>query len=295
MDLALREQRSHGTKEYPYGQYRIRTVPAHFHFPVHWHEEMEWIYVRNGCLLVSAAGTDYMLTPGQMLVINPRQLHLMHTEDTQVCYDTLLFPLELIGFQSPDLLEETVFHPLRTGQKRLPNPVPDAVLTRDNRDRLDRIIRINLEKPELYQLETRVLLLQLLLEILRHTDLLDSPEDHSNQLGRQILSYIQMHYTSRIALSDLSDRFHLSPKYLSRFFKENFHITISDYVSHLRMTQAKELLANSTLSITEVAAQCGFSGVSFFIRQFTRENGCSPGKWRKLRQSTTPSPHKQTL
>ena len=124
MNLKLRENISHGTKEYPYSQHRIHGVPYGFHFPVHWHEEMEWIYVRKGHLLVNAGGTDYDLTDGQVLIVNPRQLHRMQSDDTAVNYYTILFSMELISFQSSDLLEQTVFQPLRTGQKSLPNLVP---------------------------------------------------------------------------------------------------------------------------------------------------------------------------
>ena len=58
-----------------------------------------------------------------------------------------------------------------------------------------------------------------------------------------------------------------------------------DYVDYLRMCYAKDLLENTDLSVTEIAMECGFSSVSFFIRRFTGTNGCSPLKWRKMRTS----------
>ena len=282
MNLTLRENKSHGTKEYPYSQHCIHNVPYGFHFPVHWHEEMEWIYVRKGHLLVNVDGSDYPLTPGQVLIVNPRQLHLMHTEDPQVYYDTLLFPLELISFQTPDQLEQSVFYPLRIGRKALPNLVPEQILTQENLQKLEQVIRINDQKPPMYQLESRLLLLSFLMEVLRSVRMVDTAEDSSEQRQRQMLAYLQMHYKQPVTLSELSARFHLSEKYISRYFKKHFHLTISEYMLHLRMTHAKELLTDTDLSITEVAEQCGFPGVSFFIRRFTGENGCSPGKWRKM-------------
>ena len=56
------------------------------------------------------------MTGGQVVIVNPRQLHLMGSDDMSVRYHTLLFPVELISFQSQDELEQTVFHPLRTGK-----------------------------------------------------------------------------------------------------------------------------------------------------------------------------------
>lgn len=284
MNLKLRENISHGTKEYPYSQHRIHGVPYGFHFPVHWHEEMEWIYVRKGHLLVNAGGTDYDLTDGQVLIVNPRQLHRMQSDDTAVNYYTILFSMELISFQSSDLLEQTVFQPLRTGQQSLPNLVPESVLTRENLEILEQVVQINVQKPSMYQLETRLLLLTFLMEVLRNTVLEQNSEDNTGQLQRQMLEYIRIHYKEGVSLSELADQFHLSPKYISRYFKEKFDLTISGYISHLRMSHAKSLLEHTDLSITDVAEQSGYSGVSFFIRQFTAENGCSPGKWRRERK-----------
>ena len=97
--------------------------------PVHWHDELEVIYVRQGKLWVNVGGTVYNMTGGQVVIVNPRQLHLMGSDDMSVRYHTLLFPVELISFQSQDELEKTVFHPLRTGKLMLHTKVPEAVLT----------------------------------------------------------------------------------------------------------------------------------------------------------------------
>lgn len=286
MNQKLRETKNHGTKDYPYSQYCISNLPYGFHFPVHWHEELELIYVLRGHLLVNAGGTDFDLTAGQVLIINPRQLHLMTSNDRQVVYHTLLFPLELISFQTSDQLEQTVFRPLRTNQRMFANLVPEQVLTPENLALLDRVVAINQQKPHLYQLETRLLLLRFFMEVLRFMPLTDREATNTDELQRQLLEYIRIHYKRKLPLTELAEQFHLSPKYVSRYFKEKFHLTISDYISHLRMSHAKELLEHTDLSVTEIAAQSGFSGVSFFIRRFTEANGCPPLKWRKLQKGS---------
>lgn len=277
----LRENKNHGTKEYPYGQYSIANVSCKFHIPIHWHDEMEIIYVRKGRLLVHIEEEEYILTSGQVLIVNTRQLHLMVIEDMSVDYDTLLFSLELISFQADDLLEQTIFRPLRNGQLIFPNRVCEQVLTTENLALLEEIVAINKQKRNLYQMETRVLLLRFLLEVLRNTTLIKTGNNTGDDIQRQMLEYIRIHYKEGVSLADLSEEFHLSSKYLSRYFKEKFHLTFSEYVDHLRMSQAKELLENTNMNITEIAMECGFSSVSFFIRRFTGKNGCSPHKWRK--------------
>lgn len=281
MNYKLRESKSHGTDGYPYSHYTISNVRNRFQVPVHWHDELEIIYVCRGRLCVNVGGMVYNMTGGQVVIVNPRQLHLMGSDDMSVYYHTFLFPVELISFQSPDELEHAVFLPLRTGQQMLPAKVPETVLTPENLALLDRVVEINDQKSSMYQLETRLLLLRFLMEVLRICPLEHTDMDEAGKQQREILEYIRIHYKNRISLSDLAEQFHLSPKYFSRYFKEHFHLTFSEYISHLRMDQARELLESTDLSITEIASQCGFSGISFFIRRFTESNGCSPLKWRQ--------------
>ena len=55
----LKEDVTHGTKQYPYDQYYLRDIPHAFQIPVHWHEEMEIIYIKEGMLHVRIEGRDY--------------------------------------------------------------------------------------------------------------------------------------------------------------------------------------------------------------------------------------------
>ena len=53
MILELKENKPHGTKEYPYGQYFIQHMKQTFQFPVHWHDELEIIYIKQGALQIT--------------------------------------------------------------------------------------------------------------------------------------------------------------------------------------------------------------------------------------------------
>ena len=222
------------------------------------------------------------MSAGQVVLVSPRQLHLMRTDDLNVRYHTLLFPMEFISFQTTDDLEQSLFQPLRTGQCVLPVQVPAAVLTSENLGLLDRVIKINQDKTALYQLETRLLLLHFLMAVLLACPLRRVDSDEVDKLQREMLEYIRIHYREHITLTDVAKQFHLSPKYFSRYFREHFHLTFTAYLEHLRMDCARKLLETTDMSVTEVAEQCGFSSVSFFIRSFNRVNGCSPLKWRQF-------------
>ncbi len=282
MILELKETRPHGTKEYPYDQCFIHNVRHNFQFPVHWHDEFEIIYIIKGSLKISIEDQDYTGKAGAVFLVNPRELHLMGSFDLSVAYYTLLFPLEFISFQSKDKLEQTLLQPLRSGRLLLANEIKDTVLLNKLGNLFDEMVLLNDEKSLCYQLKTRILLLTFLSRIMEQ-GLFTVPETAGSCTGRQkeLLIYIQEHYMEDITLRTLADEFHLSEKYISRYFKEHFCLTFSHYLNHLRLTGAQRLLETTELSVTDIALRSGFSSVSYFIRMFKECYGVSPLKYRK--------------
>ena len=100
-------------------------------------------------------------------------------------------------------------------------------------------------------------------------------------MQKEMLAYIDAHCMEKITLSMLAEEFHLSEKYVSRYFVEHFKISFSNYVIHHRLTYARALLETTDEQVTEIAMQSGFSNVSYFIRAFKKMYGISPLKYRK--------------
>lgn len=286
MILELKENKPHGTKEYPYVQYFIHRVKHSFQFPVHWHDELEIIYIKQGILQISINGLDYTGTAGSIFLVNPRELHLMGSSDLSVAYYTLLFPLEFISFQSMDAFETMLLQPLRSGQLVFKHKITDTNLTHRLCPILDQIIAVNQEAAPVSdslpaEIKTRILLLQFFQQIIESGSIIVPASGSKTDMQKELLAYIQSHYTDRITLHDLAKHLHLSEKYISRYFKEHFYLTFSDYVNHLRLTHAKKLLETTELSVTEVALRSGFPNVSYFIRTFKTHYGNPPLKYRK--------------
>lgn len=289
MILELKENVIHGTKEYPFEQYYMRQFDKPFQFPVHWHDEMEIIYVKEGQLHVSIEGEDFYGKEGDVFFVNPRELHLMGAKDFQVKYYTLIFPLEFISFQTMDELEIRLLGPLRSNKLVLPHMITDEKIRKDIAENLDVITKINegisgrnrvKTSIELHHIKTRIKLLEIF-QILYEMSLLE--EVNSSAQGdtqREMLMFIQSNFDKKITLAMLADEFHLSEKYVSRYFVEHFRIPFSNYVNHIRLSQAKKLLETTDLAVTEVALSCGFQNVSYFIRSFKSSYGVSPLKYR---------------
>lgn len=281
MYLELKENKPHGTKEYPYTQYFINFPKRAFHIPVHWHDEIEIIYIKQGNISISIQEEIYQASLGDLFFVNPGELHFMESDDMTVEYYTILFPLEFISFQTEDLLEQEVLQPLRMKNLLFPNCIIKEEIKSQIIALLKQLINVNQERVIFYPLRTRILLLEILELFLKNNVFCKPSFTHFSSLQREMISYIQKHYTEKITLQMLAKEFHLSEKYISVYFKKHFSISFMQYVGHLRMTKAKHLLLTTDLSITEVALSCGFFSVNLFIRKFKEMYQVTPLQYRK--------------
>ena len=100
-------------------------------------------------------------------------------------------------------------------------------------------------------------------------------------LLKNVLNYIDAHYTEKITLNELARTAGMSPKYFCHFFSEMTGRTPIDYVNYYRIERACCLLAGTDSQITDIAMLCGFNDVSYFTRAFKKYKGKSPGQYLK--------------
>ena len=99
---------------------------------------------------------------------------------------------------------------------------------------------------------------------------------------QNVKSYIESNFTSsEISTNYLSNQFCISLGYLSTSYKKEFGFTISKHIISLRVDYAKKLIAETSLSIMEVAENNGFNNLSYFMRTFKKYVGCTPTEFRK--------------
>jgi len=277
----LKENKPHGTKAYPYTQYFMHKPRKAFHIPVHWHDEVEIIYVKKGNITIYIQEDIFPAGPGDLFFVNTGELHFMESDDMGVEYYTLLFPLEFLSFQIEDALETEVFRPLRQKKLLFPSLLEDEQAKKQVRKMIQEMIAVNDEKETGYQLRTRISLLEVIEYMMREEAFLQPSFVNTTDMQRELITFIQKHYTEKITLGMLAKEFHLSEKYVSWYFKEHFSISFMQYVLHLRMSRAKDLLVSTDSPITEVALSCGYPSVNFFIRSFKEGEGITPLQYRK--------------
>jgi AraC-like DNA-binding protein len=108
-----------------------------------------------------------------------------------------------------------------------------------------------------------------------HSDLND------NQKIIAIKDYINENYNRKISIKEIGEFIDLSPGYTGVFFKKNVGMSIQQYTNYVRIEKAKQLLIHSSLTISEIADECGFSDIYFFSKTFKKETGYSPSHYVK--------------
>ena len=280
MYAELKENHPHGTREYPFCEYHMRYWPHAFQIPVHWHDEVEIIYVRKGPLMVEIDGQKFIGDDGAVYIVSPGVLHMMAAPETPVDYFTFLFPMEFISFQTKDELEDEIFFPLRNHTREFRPEVTNRNLLEKLIPILDELSEENGKFGTHRLIQVRIRLLQVVDLLVEYDQLEAKTGRASGGLEKEILIYIQDNYHEHISLAELSEHFHLSEKYMSRFFSERFHMTLTQYVNYVRLKYARHLLESTDLSVTEIAMKSGYPNVSYFIRKFSAAVGEPPLRYR---------------
>lgn len=109
------------------------------------------------------------------------------------------------------------------------------------------------------------------------TDKYQSPAD----MVSKGIAYINEHISGEITIDDICDAVHMSKFYFCRKFKRVLGVTVMEYILNTRLTLAKKMLADTTMSVSEISERCGFSSISYFCRVFKEDMGLTALCYRK--------------
>ena len=107
-------------------------------------------------------------------------------------------------------------------------------------------------------------------------------ESSSVKVGKmeRVTEFLKVNYNKKVSLDDAAQEVCLSPKYLSRLFKEKTGHGFSDFRLKIKMQKAKDVLAHTTLTVEEISEKFGYKHVESFIRTFKKATGVTPARAR---------------
>ena len=108
--------------------------------------------------------------------------------------------------------------------------------------------------------------------------------EKSGSVIEEAMRYIRENYNRDISLDEVSREVNISPYYFSKLFKQETGGNFIEYLTEVRLRNARELLKDSGLSIKEICAESGYSDPNYFSRIFKKYEGVTPSELReKLR------------
>lgn len=256
-------------------------------FSLHLHRQAEGIFVMSGSIQVTVEHETRLFREGEYFFIFPYQLHSLSTPSHS---SILLFIFDASFCPS--------FEPVFSGYLPVFQPVslgrlsPYGLQAFQNLQELWPGERRDTAAESAENLEgspalpRRMLLTEGYMQILLAESLpglsltprRTSPEDL--ELSQRILLYIEKHYTEDLSLDTLAARFRVSRFTVSRIFSEKLRISFSACLNSRRLEHTRRLLQSSSLSVTEIAYEAGFSSTRTFFRAFGKEYGITPKQYR---------------
>lgn len=119
-----------------------------------------------------------------------------------------------------------------------------------------------------------------LFEYLSSKELLPEELGTKEHLLLQITNYIKRHYSDDISVDEVAKVHNIDRSYLFKLFQKYKKITPSHYIQNLKLQKACSLLRKSSLSVTDISYECGFTSPSYFSKFFVDNIGMTPLKYR---------------
>lgn len=247
--------------------FSVQCKPLTESFPLHWHDfyEFEWITGGSGIHIVN--GAEQPLTPGDLIVVSPVDLHSITLQGNNLKHTTVHFNerfLSKIAKQIMISLPKQVLHFTQTDQNALDAifaylaEIEDLPLIQK-----EQIIKNRIEAVLLYCVQSGTAYARDAHGILAAVD------------------YIDRQFRTGITLAEAAKQAGFSANAFSTQFHKIIGITFQEYIVKKRLEWSYAMLKATDLSVSQIAFDSGFNSHAHFTRSFQKYYGITPGEVRK--------------
>lgn len=281
-----RQKMSRNTFEvYHYRDENVKEVALHHH------DFYEIYFFISGNVSYNIESRSYRLSPGDVLLINPQELHQPIFSPEKQHYERYVLWISsgfLQQFVLPDQDMSRCFDTSLPGHTNLIRP--DG----GNRELLMYLFQQLIREQDSQEFAAEINCLSLLAQLLvlvNRTALragrAPEPRDNADSVVYRILGYINEHYSEDLSLDFLANKFFISKYHLSREFSRVVGTSVHRYIVQKRLIMARQMMVAGT-STSEVSQLCGFGDYSNFYRAFTSEYQISPRKYLEEMKKENP-------
>jgi len=260
---------------------------------LHHHDFVEFSFVVQGSAIENIDGKTYEMTPGTARILPSNQIHAIeiNPRDPLHLYCCMFDFYLLLESSFDDQLAKFI---LQAGDT-LPYYTELGGEDFEEMQRLCKKIRREFTASHLGKNSAiRATLLEILLVYVRSFANHDLAKESlhtetSNPIDWNIIHFVNKFFFQNLTIKNLSERFGVSPSYISRLFKRQLNTYFVDYLHALRIKRAKSLLLSTDMHIYEISVESGFDSFRTFSRTFKQATQLTPSDFRNARYIPNPS------
>ncbi len=256
----------------------------------HWHHSLQFNVILEGSLELSVNDSNITLQPGDGVFINKNVLHCLNPNGTSacICYSFQIPPSAICPEKDIHLFEKYVTPVIDS--KSFSYLYLERMEEKKRRilEYLDRAFHMAEEKEFAYELKVKSSLLELwiiLLEYLNSEMTMEKQTDSISSAGaermKEMMTFVQSHYSEKISLGDIADAASVSASECSRVFRRFLNTTPIDYLTQVRIAKACNRLRKEGEKPSAVGEEVGFTDYSYFHRVFKKYMRCTPKEYQK--------------
>lgn len=283
-DQKYQEKKQHGSKLFPFNIYPC-TIPLDFpSVSLHWHKEMELIYVKKGRGEIQLETGLFQGKAGDIFVVPPGTLHALYkTKGSSMEYENIIFEVDFLGAGAADLCAGEFLVPLAAG-KLLP-----PICVQEQEEGYDVLKQCLSQMEDLcetrergYELGVKAAVLQLLFLLIRkHPSVKEVSSPDREQL-KMVLHKIEKNIDENLTVGEMAKFCGWSDSHFMRWFKKMTGLSLIAYVNERRLAVAAEALKKTDDKILNISQDAGFTNLSNFNRQFRKRYGVTPKEYREM-------------
>lgn len=245
-----------------------------WHSVPHTHNHMELFFIVGGKGQFLINDQLHPVDANNLVIINPNILH------TEVSLNAQPLEYIVLGVEGVELAANNT------------SDVPFNILDRHESVEISGCLRNILREMEQkntgYEDVCQAYMEILIIRLMRTTALAVPSEPQAISTNRQcaaVRRFIDLHFKEPLTLEQLAEEGHMNKYYLSHAFKREYGISPINYMISRRIEESKYLLAETDLSMSQIAQLLGFSSLSYFSQVFRRSQEISPKEYRSSQRS----------
>lgn len=279
----LEETKKHGDILFPFNIYPC-SIPKDFPaVPLHWHRNMEIIYIKKGSLTGQFAMQSRVVSQGDICIVPPGTLHSLRGMEGQSAeYENIIFDAEMLGSGAADICSRQYLVPLANGRlldSMVLNPKDRGY--GDVQACLGRAERLCASKPGGYEMAVKAAMLQMIFHLLQLQPHQIAAKQPGTERLKQVIDYIRQEYAQPISVEQAAEVAGCSSSHFMRWFRQITGTSFVAYLNEYRLGEAARRLRRTEEKIVTIANEVGFGSLSNFNHQFRKQYGVTPREYRE--------------